>query len=47
MRGCQFVLHVASPVIMTEPTDPNDLIKPAVEGTERVLSFASATTPFR
>lgn len=40
VQGCTFVLHVASPYIMAEPDDPNDLIRPAVEGTERVLSFA-------
>jgi len=40
VQGCTFVLHVASPFIMGEPDDPNDLIRPAVEGTERVLSFA-------
>ena len=32
VSGCDFVLHVASPFIMGEPKDPNDLIKPAVEG---------------
>lgn len=40
MSSCTYVLHVASPFIMGEPKDPNDLIKPAVEGTERVLKFA-------
>ena len=40
MKGCEYVLHVASPFIMGEPSDPNELIKPAVEGTQRVLSFA-------
>lgn len=40
MKGCTFVLHVASPFIMGEPKDPNDLIRPAVDGTERVLKFA-------
>jgi dihydroflavonol-4-reductase len=40
MQGCTFVLHVASPFIMGEPKDPNELIAPAVEGTERVLKFA-------
>lgn len=42
MAGCDAVLHVASPFIMGEPSDPNELIKPAVEGTTRVLSFAKA-----
>ena len=40
MKGCTYVLHVASPFIMGEPKDPNDLIRPAVDGTERVLKFA-------
>jgi dihydroflavonol-4-reductase len=40
MEGCDAVLHVASPFIMGEPKDPNELIRPAVEGTERVLRFA-------
>ena len=42
VSGCDFVLHVASPFIMGEPKDPNDLIKPAVEGTQRVLKAAAA-----
>jgi dihydroflavonol-4-reductase len=40
MKDCSYVLHVASPFIMGEPAHPDDLIKPAVEGTERVLKFA-------
>lgn len=40
MEGCDAVLHVASPFIMGEPKDPNELIRPALEGTERVLRFA-------
>lgn len=40
LSGCDYVLHVASPFIMGEPSDPDDLIKPAVQGTERVLKFA-------
>jgi len=40
MEGCDCVLHVASPFIMGEPNHPDDLIKPAVEGTKRVLRFA-------
>jgi dihydroflavonol-4-reductase len=40
MAGCDYVLHVASPFIMGEPSNPDELIKPAVEGTQRVLSFA-------
>ena len=40
MQDCDFVLHVASPYITYQPKDENELIKPAVEGTERVLKFA-------
>ena len=40
--GCEYVLHVASPFIMGEPDHPDDLIKPAVEGTKRVLKAAQA-----
>ena len=37
MTGCEDVLHVASPYPLAQPKDENDLIKPAVEGTERVV----------
>ena len=40
MTGCEDVLHVASPYPLAQPKDENDLIKPAVEGTERVVSLA-------
>ena len=40
MKGCTFVMHVASPFFFTEPKDENDLIKPAVEGTKRVIAAA-------
>ena len=35
---CNFVLHVASPFILEVPNDENVLIKPAVDGTLRVLN---------
>lgn len=41
MRGCDFVLHVASPFPMEAPKDENDLIRPAKEGTLRVLRAAA------
>ena len=41
MAGCDFVLHVASPLPLAEPKDENDLIRPAVEGTLRVLRAAN------
>ena len=40
MTGCEDVLHVASPYPLAQPKDENDLIKPAVEGTERVVLLA-------
>jgi dihydroflavonol-4-reductase len=40
MKDCGYVLHVASPFVIAEPKNENDLITPAVEGTRRVLSFA-------
>ena len=41
MRGCDYVLHVASPFPFEAPQDENDLIRPAKEGTLRVLRAAS------
>ena len=38
VKGCDYVLHVASPFIVGEPEDENDLITPAVEGTKRVIA---------
>lgn len=40
MRGCDYVLHVASPFVSSQPKDENELIKPAVEGTQRALAAA-------
>ena len=40
LKGCAFVLHVASPFLMEEPIDENELIAPAVEGTKRVIAAA-------
>lgn len=38
--GCRFVLHVASPFVTTMPKDPDELIRPAVEGTTRAIDAA-------
>ncbi len=38
--GCDFVLHLASPFPTGEPADPEELIRPAVDGTLRVLRAA-------
>jgi len=40
MTGCSFVIHVASPFMLAEPKDENELIAPAVEGTKRVVGAA-------
>jgi dihydroflavonol-4-reductase len=40
MEGCDYVLHVASPYVTSEPKDENELIRPAVEGTQRALRAA-------
>ncbi|MCX2975946.1 SDR family oxidoreductase [Candidatus Marimicrobium litorale] len=38
VSGCRHVLHVASPFVIENPEDENVLIRPAVEGTLRVLA---------
>lgn len=40
MQDIEYVLHVASPFPLREPNHEDELIKPAVEGTLRVLRFA-------
>ena len=40
VQGCTYVMHVASPFVLAEPKDENELITPAVEGTRRVVSAA-------
>ena len=40
MTGVEYVLHVASPFTLTEPKDEMDMIRPAVDGTLRVLKSA-------
>jgi dihydroflavonol-4-reductase len=39
-QGCDYVLHVASPLLTNVPDDENELIVPAREGTLRVLRAA-------
>jgi dihydroflavonol-4-reductase len=41
-RGAHGVLHIASPFPLAQPKDDNDLIRPAVDGTLRVLKAAIA-----
>jgi dihydroflavonol-4-reductase len=40
VSGCEFVHHIASPFPSTVPSDENELIRPAREGTVRVLRAA-------
>ncbi|MDF0583761.1 SDR family oxidoreductase [Bradyrhizobium yuanmingense] len=42
VAGCDYVLHVASPLSTTVPTDENEMIIPARDGTLRVLRAARA-----
>ncbi len=40
MQGCDYLLHVASPISIAEPRNPDDLIVPAREGTRRAVGAA-------
>ncbi len=40
VSGCDYVLHVASPLGVADPKDPNDLIIPAREGAKRAVTAA-------
>ncbi len=42
MAGVSALIHTASPFPIAQPKDPAQLIRPAVEGTERVLKAAAA-----
>ena len=42
MKGCEYVMHVASPFINIEPKDENQYIRPAVDGTMRALKAAKS-----
>lgn len=42
VAGCHYVCHVASPFPLDIPSDPDTIIKPAVDGTLNVLKAASA-----
>lgn len=41
MEDVKAVMHVATVITAAEPKDPSTVIRPAVEGTERVLRFAA------
>ena len=40
MQGCDGVFHVASPVPVIQPKDPDEVIRPAREGIINVLTAA-------
>jgi dihydroflavonol-4-reductase len=40
LKGCDVLVHTASPFPLTEPKDPQDLIRPAVDGTMRAMKAA-------
>ena len=40
VAGCRYVLHIASPFPPARPKDPQELIRPAVDGATRVISAA-------
>jgi nucleoside-diphosphate-sugar epimerase len=43
VAGCDYVLHVASPFPLEDPADEDELIRPAVDGTLRVLRAAASS----
>lgn len=42
MAGCSALLHIASPFPIAQPKDPDEVIRPAVDGTRRALAAAVA-----
>ncbi len=40
VAGCRYVLHIASPFPPARPKDPQELIRPAVDGATRVITAA-------
>lgn len=42
MAGARYLQHIASPFVIMQPKDKMELIRPAVEGTERALRAALA-----
>lgn len=41
VAGCDYVLHVASPIPAISPKNDEELVRPALEGTKRVLRAAA------
>ena len=42
MAGCDVLMHTASPFPMADPKDPEEVIRPAVDGTVRAMEAALA-----
>ena len=42
MEGVRYLQHTASPFVLNTPSDPQELIRPAVEGTRRAINAAIA-----
>lgn len=42
MAGCRYLQHTASPFVLRTPKDPEELVRPAVDGTRRAISAALA-----
>lgn len=42
IEGVRFLQHTASPFVLASPKDPDELIRPAVEGTRRAITAALA-----
>jgi dihydroflavonol-4-reductase len=41
LTGCEYVLHVASPIPFRAPRHEDEMVRPAVDGTTRVLTAAA------
>ncbi len=42
LQGCDVLVHTASPFVIDAPKDPEELVRPAVDGTLRALRAAKA-----
>jgi nucleoside-diphosphate-sugar epimerase len=43
MEDCRYLMHTASPFVVQAPKDPEELIRPAVDGTRRAIEAALAS----
>lgn len=41
VKDCTYVIHTASPFPSTAPSNPDEVLKPAVDGTKNVLKACS------